>query len=91
MDSGIDKKTIVEVTTKLIGKIKPIGSVHIDSVRMKNLEAHIRLASFLIDELYFLIDSRNDYRSSVKDIGNKAYSHLKNTYDFLGEVLNEEK
>ena len=89
MKRQIDYSTIYEVTTNLIGDIRPVGSEHIDTVRNDNLKTHISIMNMLIDDVIHLIGKKEDYRSSVKTSGEIAYKELKGLSEILPEILGE--
>lgn len=86
----IDSETIYKIIINLIGEIKPTGSESVDQIRRANLRKHIEVTNMMIDDLIFLIDHKEDYRSSVKHIGETAHKELSGLREILPEILGEE-
>lgn len=80
-------ETILEVMHRLIGYTDPYWEEDIDNFRYENQEKLIDLATETIEELIVNSKYRYDYEHSVKKIGDRAYSALKELYQLIEKVL----
>ena len=90
MNKKIDYVTIYEVVNSLIGEIEPVGSTHIDEQRFRNLKTCINLMNMLVDDILFLLKHEEDYRASVKAVGEFSRNELTGLVETLSEVLGDE-
>lgn len=67
---------MLEIIEKLIGNVQPYGDTNIDKTRYENLDL---LGEVVVDLVYLIggvADYKDDYRSSVKEMGEMAYKDL---------------
>lgn len=65
-----------EITTKLIGEIKPVGETNEDSDRLNNLEETILLVSSLLNDIIEVSYNTNRYEKSMKIAGERAKNYI---------------
>lgn len=83
--------TIVEVIDRLIGPVSPVGETHIDKCREQNLKVMIAVATALCEGIKRTAEYRNDYRHSVKTIGQRAQASCDELEEMLGETDGEDE
>lgn len=86
----MNSETILEVINRLVGDIEPYGETYHDEIAYNNQEELI----YIIRELIGILGRNSRYRNrvqySVEKIGERAYNSLKNLYDIIGDIINEE-
>ena len=86
----VDAETILEVINKLVGYIEPYGETYHDKKAYDNQEELI----YIIRELIGVLGANSRYKNrveySVKKIGERAHGSLKNLYDIIGDIINDE-
>lgn len=87
MSNDISETVVYNIVKKLLGEIEPVGDTYIDDTRKKNLKSHILVMNMLLDDILLLVDCKNDYRESIKEIGNISYKELENLVDSVSESL----
>lgn len=87
MSDEIDYKTIYQIVSTLIGNVYPAGNTSIDNERKRNLNKHIQVMNMLINDVLLNIDYKNDYRASMKEIGQRSDVALKQLVKGLDEAL----
>jgi len=90
----MNHKTILEVTTKLIGHIDAVGESRYDEESLDNLEQYDLLLNNLIDILVGQTRYRNSKEFSIQEIGNKSddivyntYMNIKDLYEYQGREI----
>lgn len=81
----MNAETILDFVEKLIGPITPYGATHIDEKREENLKEVIEVATKLCENIKDVAEYRNDYRHSMKAMGQRAQEAV----DELALMLNE--
>lgn len=87
MSNDISETVVYNIVKNLLGEIEPAGDTYIDDTRKKNLKSHILVMNMLLDDILLLVDCKNDYRESIKEIGNISYKELENLVDSISESL----
>lgn len=78
-------RSTVEIVRDLIGPINAVDETRADEIRLKNLEELIEVVDRLMFDISQAAHSRNNYQSSVKQIGQKAYNFLKESSEAFEE------
>ena len=86
----MNSETILEVINKLVGNIEPYGETYHDEKAYNNQEELIYIIRELIGALGANSRYKNRVEYSVKKIGKRAYNSLKNLYDVIGDIINED-
>ena len=86
----MNSETILEVINRLVGDIEPYGESHHDEIAYDNQEELIYIIQELIDALGANSRYKNRVQYSVKEIGERAYDSLKDLYDIIGDIINDE-
>ena len=77
-----EKLDITEFVKKIIGPIDPVGESNTDEKRYKNLNTLISLVWDLLYSInYVACNNKNRVESSMKQVGQKAESFLKNIHE----------
>lgn len=86
----MNSETILEVINRLVGDIEPYGETYHDEKAYDNQEEMI----YIIRELIGILGRNSRYRNrieyGVNKIGKRAYNSLKNLYDIIGDIINDE-
>ena len=77
---------IEEVLSKLLGKINPTGSHEIDMERLSNIENYNDVLFYIAKELLEASKYKNDYRSSMCQIGERANEILLGLKETLEDI-----
>lgn len=85
----LTKEEIREVVDKLIGDVEAIGESRHDEKAYDNLEIMTYVCDALIDEIRRSSETKNNPQYSMKIVGDRAYSYLKDLAYWLGEILGE--
>lgn len=67
---------VYDVVTKLIGPVEAIGDSREDQQRLSNLAELIDLIDELLQDVSYASRTADDYRASMKAIGEKAKTYL---------------
>ena len=86
----MNTETILEVINKLVGNIEPYGESHHDEIAYDNQEELIYIIQELIGALGANSRYKNRVEYSVKKIGKRAHDSLKDLYDVIGDIINDE-
>jgi hypothetical protein len=86
MERRIIMVDLLEVISKLNGKIVPAGDSNEDDERYENQEKLINLTNELIDSLKYNTFFNKDYRNSVYRIGSRASEFLKELRTKLEDI-----
>ena len=86
----MNSETILEVINKLVGDIEPYGETYHDEIAYNNQEELIYIIRELIGDLGANSRYKNRVEYRVNQIGKKAHNSLKNLYDIIGDIINEE-
>ena len=81
---------ILEVINKLVGNIEPHGESYHDEIAYDNQEELIYRIRELIGALGANSRYKNRVEYSVKKIGERAHDSLKDLYDIIGDIINDE-
>lgn len=68
---------LIEVTRKLIGKVRPLGNTYVDRERYANLEEMLELTGNLITEIEAVAEYEGSPESSINSAGNRAARWLR--------------
>ncbi len=79
--------TIPGVVRKLTGEITPVGSSHIDTERLRNLEEMCNTVDFLLNDIKHVASFKGRQEASMKLAGEKAQAFL----DFQNIGINREE
>ena len=77
---------IDEILNKLLGKIEPTGSHEVDMERLGNIENYNDVLFYIIKELLEASKSKNDYRISVCQIGERSNEILLDLKETLKDI-----
>lgn len=77
---------IDEILNKLLGKIEPTGSHEIDMERLGNIENYNEALFYIVKELIETSKSKDDYRASMCQIGERANETLLNLKETLKDI-----
>lgn len=83
----MNKYSVYEIVTKIIGRIDAIGEFYTDRERYRNLEELCGLVSDLLGDIYGEANNIKRYEASVKSSGLFAYEFLKDLKEELDDVL----
>ena len=86
----MNAETILEVINKLVGDIEPYGESRHDEIAYDNQEELIYIIRELIGALGANSRYKNRVEYSVKKIGERAHDSLKDLYDIIGDIINDE-
>ena len=67
-----------EVVKKLIGDINPVGSTHVDEVRLDNLMDMIALVDRLMSDIAVVAENKDRAEHSMKVAGKHAHRFFAN-------------
>ena len=79
--------TIRGVVRKLTGEITPVGSSHIDTERLRNLEEMCITVDGLLDDIKHVATFKDNQEASMREAGLKAQAFL----DFQNIGINREE
>ena len=74
---------MIEVTRKLIGKVRPVGETYVDEERYGNLEQMLELTGNLIVEIQQVAAYEGHHVPSVNSVGMRAAKWLRETKERL--------
>lgn len=77
---------IDEVLSKLLGKIEPTGSHEVDMERLGNVENYNDALFYIVNKLLEATKSKDDYRVSMCQIGERANEILLDLKETLEDV-----
>ena len=77
---------IDEILSKLLGKINPTGSHEIDMERLGNIENYNDALFYIVKGLLEASKNKNDYRSSICQIGERANEVLLGLKETLEDI-----
>lgn len=84
-----NSEEIVRIIDALNGGITPVGETNADECSYANLKNLETIIYCLLDDIQFLITSRNSYEYSVKRIGNEAINYLIDVRNRINDWLKE--
>lgn len=70
-----------EIVYKLIGPIDPVGETHVDSERLKNLDAMIHLVDRLLFDIAAVAKDSDSHMHSISFAGKTAAKFLESKLD----------
>ena len=77
---------IDEILSKLLGKIETTGSHEVDMERLGNIENYSDSLFYIVDKLLEASKSKNDYRASMCQVGEKANQVLLGLKEILEDI-----
>lgn len=75
-----------EILSKLLGKIEPTGSHGVDMERLGNVENYNDALFYIVNKLLEAAKSKDDYRASMCQIGERANKILLDLKETLEDV-----
>lgn len=75
-----------EIVMKLIGPVHPVGSSHIDELRLKSLSELFVLVEGLLGEIQYVSRGKDAQEHSVKLAGQKADAFLKDALPMYSQL-----
>lgn len=83
------EEVFVQLVSRLIGNITPVGETYEDEERLKNLQMCSTILHLIINDIYENITYyKNDARGSVKRIVSESYKILESLNDYM-DILNK--
>lgn len=78
------EEVFIQLVSRLIGDITPVGETYEDEERLKNLQMCSTVLHLIINDLYENITYyKNDARGSVKRIVSESYKILESLNDYM--------
>ena len=78
------EEAFIQLVSRLIGDITPVGETYEDEERLKNLQMCSTVLHLIINDLYENITYyKNDARGSVKRIVSGSYKILESLNDYM--------
>ena len=71
-------ENLYPVVKRLLGQIDPVGSTHVDEIRLENLNDTIDLIERLFHDVYQVSKQSNRMEHSISLAGKKANTFIKN-------------
>lgn len=83
------EEVFIQLVSRLIGNITPVGETYEDEERLKNLQMCSTILHLIINDIYENITYyKNDARGSVKRIVSESYKILESLNDYM-DILNK--
>ncbi len=84
------EEVFVQLVSRLIGNITPVGETYEDEERLKNIQMCSIVLHLIINDLYENITYyKNDARGSVKRIVRESYKILESLNDYMDILENK--
>lgn len=87
----MDKLSIYEIVSKLVGETIPVGETHTDNKRFENLNTTIELVERLLYDIKYVSQYKDNQEYSMSLIGTTADDFLKETYRELFDDFEKER
>ncbi len=84
----LDSSAIISVLDSLLGDITAVGEANKDERVMKNLKTAIDIVDWLLDGIADSAKTRHRFESSMRVVGETAFSAMCEWKDWLEDTIN---